>query len=29
LCWGDNGQGQLGNGQFGGSSATPTRVIWK
>lgn len=29
VCWGKNKEGQLGNGQLGGSSATPTRVVWK
>jgi alpha-tubulin suppressor-like RCC1 family protein len=25
-CWGDNSNGQLGNGSFGGTTATPTTV---
>jgi alpha-tubulin suppressor-like RCC1 family protein len=28
-CWGGNENGQLGNGQQGGSSATPSQIVWK
>jgi alpha-tubulin suppressor-like RCC1 family protein len=29
LCWGSNTSGQLGNGQKGGTEATPKPVVWK